>query len=115
MNLPRKLFGKAGQTASPKKSADEWCAEGNSLARRGQYAEALFCFEKALEIDPKHALTWFNMGLTLMNLGRKGEAIEAFKTFIKYAPPEAQALLVPTAKGYIQMLSTGSGFTRIDL
>lgn len=100
---------------SSEKTADEWCAEGNDLAGRGLYREALACLTKALEIDPKHALTWFNMGLTLMNLGKKKEAIEAFQAFIKYAPPEAQALHVPVAKGYIQMLSTGAGLIRIHL
>jgi tetratricopeptide (TPR) repeat protein len=115
MDFLRKLFGKKQPMGTPKKSVDEWCEEGNSLASRGQYSEALACLEKALQIDPKHALAWFNMGLTLMNLGEKDKAVKAFTTFIKYAPPQAQALHVPTAKGYIQMLSTGAGITRIDL
>jgi tetratricopeptide (TPR) repeat protein len=126
MAFLRKLFGKRQPAASssseshqratvPKKNAEQWCEEGNSLASCGQYSEALACLEEALQIDPKHALTWFNMGLTLMNLGKKEEAIKAFTTFIKYAPPEAQALHVPTAKGYIRMLSTGEGITRIEL
>ena len=90
---------------SPNRSADEWCKEGNSLASNGQYNEAIACLEEALQIDPKHALSWFNMGLTLMNLERNPEAIKAFNTFIEYAPPQAQATHVPAAKGYIQMLS----------
>jgi tetratricopeptide (TPR) repeat protein len=86
------------------KNAEEWCLEGNRLASQGRYSEALDALNKALQIDSKHALAWFNMGLTLMNLGRNKEAINAFEKFLKYAPPEAKAMHVPVAQGYIQML-----------
>jgi hypothetical protein len=89
------------------KSADEWCAEGNTLASMGKYEEARTCLENALAVNPTHALTWFNMGLTLMNLGQKEEAIRAFESFLQYAPPEAQALHVQVAQGYIQQLRGG--------
>ena len=53
------------------KTADQWCDEGNLLGGKGQYEEALKCLDKALELDPEHALSWFNKGLTLMNMRRK--------------------------------------------
>ncbi len=86
------------------KSVREWCDEGNSLGSRGLYREALACFEKALLLDPGDALTWFNVGVTQMNLGDKAEAIGAFEKFLQYAPPEAQLLHVPAAQGYIAQL-----------
>lgn len=96
-------------------SPDEWCEKGNSLGSQGQYEESIACLEKALKIDPKHALTWFNMGLSLMNLGKKENAIEAFNEFLKYAPPEAKQTHVPVAQNYIQMMKSGAGVTSIKL
>ena len=91
------------------KTADQWCDEGNLLGGKGQYEEALKCLDKALELDPEHALSWFNKGLTLMNMRRKPEAVTAFETFIKHAPPEAHNMHVPTAEMYIQMMKGGGG------
>jgi tetratricopeptide (TPR) repeat protein len=109
----RKLFGKMTDGSGEK--ANQLCLEGNTLASQGQHSEALVCLEKALQIDSKHALTWFNMGLTLMNMGRNDEAIKAFTNFIQYAPQEAKQLHVPMAKGYMELLSKGTNAHQINL
>jgi hypothetical protein len=47
MGFLGKLFGNNQQAATPKKSADAWCEEGNALGSRGQYNEAIACLENA--------------------------------------------------------------------
>ena len=36
-------------------TAKEWRDKGDALAKSGRHQEALQCFDKALEIDPKNA------------------------------------------------------------
>ena len=51
--------------------AYEWHIEGSSLAfGLGKYEEALEYFKKALEIDPKDIVTWYNYGLVRGKIGR---------------------------------------------
>lgn len=41
--------------------------------------EALAVYEKALEIKPDYSVAWHNKGISLDNLGRKEEALDAGK------------------------------------
>jgi tetratricopeptide (TPR) repeat protein len=41
--------------------------------------EAIKCYDKALEIDPKYANAWNNKGIFFNNLGRKDEALKAYE------------------------------------
>jgi len=63
---------------SDRKKAEEWINEGVKLAEQGKFEEALKCFERALEIDPKDAAAWYNKGNALYDLGRYEEAIECY-------------------------------------
>ena len=97
-----------------RKDADEWCSEGNSLCKIGKYHEGLICFNKALDLDPEHALSWFNAGFALKDTGESNLAIEAFEAFLRHAPPEAQSTLVPIAVGYIEKLKAREGTEVIE-
>ena len=37
---------------------------------RDRYSEALSCFERATELNPKDAHAWWNKGVALQELGR---------------------------------------------
>lgn len=55
-----------------------WNNKGGSLDSLGRYNEAIHCFDKALEIDPRHTVAWNNKGVSLKSLGRYEEAIHCY-------------------------------------
>jgi tetratricopeptide (TPR) repeat protein len=54
-------------------TATEWCDKGYALS--GEPAEAIGCFDKALELDPKNTRAWGLKGGTLILLNRPQEAL----------------------------------------
>jgi tetratricopeptide (TPR) repeat protein len=64
---------------------------GVALARRGQFAEALTCFQRAAELKPRHAGTHNNLGETLRCLGRLDEAVAWLRQAIQLRPSSAEA------------------------
>jgi tetratricopeptide (TPR) repeat protein len=44
---------------------------GKCLKNLGRYLEALYCYDKAFDIDPKHALTINGKGSCLLLMGRQ--------------------------------------------
>jgi len=51
-----------------------------------EYAKAAEYFRHAVELDPKFALAWKNLGYTYVNLGNSQEATEALKKYLDLAP-----------------------------
>ena len=58
--------------------AEEWFYQGEEMDKQGRSAEALGCFEKALEIDPQSAYTWYSKGVALGKLGRLDEELASY-------------------------------------
>ncbi|MBV9178833.1 MAG: pentapeptide repeat-containing protein [Nitrososphaeraceae archaeon] len=56
--------------------ADEFYKKGLELYTSGKYQEALECYEKALEINPKHLAAIRDKGSALARLGRYSEAMK---------------------------------------
>lgn len=56
-----------------------WADKGQALYELGQYAEAVKCYDKAIEINPNNANAWKNKGLALYKSGHHAEAAECFK------------------------------------
>ena len=52
--------------------------KGFMLYELGWYKEAIECFDKVLEIQPKFAMAWYSKGCALLMLGRYEEALECF-------------------------------------
>ena len=71
--------------------ASEWISKGNALKKLGRYAEAMEYYDKALEIDPKHALAWHNKGDALYALGRYEEAVDCYDRALEIDPNLAPA------------------------
>lgn len=44
--------------------------KGTSLSSLEKYAEAIRCFDKALEIDPNDTNSWYKKGNALFELGK---------------------------------------------
>ncbi len=69
----------------------EWSNKGISLYALGRNEEALHCFDRALEIDPRFAQAWSNKGISLAALGRNEEAPHCFDRALEIDPRFAQA------------------------
>jgi tetratricopeptide (TPR) repeat protein len=52
-----------------------WAAEGTLRGREGQFARALPCFEKALELDPQLPIAWHYKSCALLKLNRLEDAL----------------------------------------
>ncbi|MFH1756225.1 MAG: tetratricopeptide repeat protein [Candidatus Latescibacterota bacterium] len=59
-----------------RKSENSWghYMLGLSAWKVGEYQIAESAFEKSLELDPRHAKSWINLGRVLLDTGRPGEA-----------------------------------------
>jgi len=51
-------------SAAGQQTADEWNDKGLSLYEQGKYDEAIAAFDKAIEIDPKHAKCLYHQSQT---------------------------------------------------
>jgi len=65
--------------------------KGTSLRRLGKPQEAIACYNKALEINPKCAEAWNNKGVALGSLGKEQEAIACYDKAIEINPRDADA------------------------
>jgi tetratricopeptide (TPR) repeat protein len=57
---------------------DAWLNRGVALRKMNRLIESLSCYNKILELQPRHADAWYNKGLVLRRLGQAREAREAF-------------------------------------
>ncbi len=55
------------------------------------FAAALACYDKALDIDPRGALAWRNMGYALNRLGRHEDAIACYDKALEIDPRDKHA------------------------
>lgn len=63
----------------------------NERGKQTKYNEAIECYDKILEGDPKCANAWYNKGNILSDLGMYNEAIECYNRFIETDPNYADA------------------------
>jgi len=64
---------------------------GAASVRRGEHAQAVRHFLRAVELNPSHARAHMNLGLTLEQLGRIDEAVRHYKLAITAKPDFADA------------------------
>ena len=64
----------------------DWLRKGTALFNLGKYAEAMECYDKALEIDSRYVDAWYCKGIILNRLGKHQEAIECFDRAVKIDP-----------------------------
>jgi len=73
------------------KSAAFWNNKGGSLAALGRHAEAIRCYDTALELEPRSPKVWNNKGSALSALARRTEALECFEKALAIDPRFAMA------------------------
>lgn len=59
-------------------SADEWNDIGVDFYENESYEDALFSYEKAIEINSEHEFAWYNKGLALLKTEQFDSAVQAF-------------------------------------
>ena len=64
---------------------------GVELSRREQFAEAVDMYRKAVELDPKFALSWTNLGDCLKKMQRPAESLDAYRQAVAAAPASPRA------------------------
>jgi tetratricopeptide (TPR) repeat protein len=73
-------------------TADSWVESGNADFNQGNYGKALSAFEKAIALDPAHAVAWSNKGAALNRLGRFTDGLAASEKAIALDPVQATVL-----------------------
>ena len=66
--------------------------KGVSLADLSKFNEAIECYDKALEINPKLVESWYNKGNALKGLNKFNEAIECYDKALEINPQKVDAL-----------------------
>ena len=64
---------------------------GIEFRKKGQYLEAIKCYEQAIELNPEDANSYYNLGLPQYDLGLYEVAIESFERAIKLNPELANS------------------------
>jgi tetratricopeptide (TPR) repeat protein len=84
------LRQETGEVIKPQEIAElggrEWSNKGISLDSLGRYEEAIQCYDKAIELDPRWAGAWIGKANSLNNLGRYEEAIHWCDKAIEVEP-----------------------------
>jgi tetratricopeptide (TPR) repeat protein len=77
------------ERVSRKTAADELVKYGEDMANANRLDEALQCFEKAIEINPRNDFAWGDKALILDKLGNTDEALISFSRAIDINPSNA--------------------------
>ena len=88
----RQYWKRTGRTfqivVSDEKTPSFWNNKGASLSALGQQKEAIECFVKALEIDPRAAGAWSNKGIALRRFGDLEGAVVCFSNALAIDPAQ---------------------------
>ncbi|MBM40980.1 MAG: hypothetical protein CL483_03535 [Acidobacteria bacterium] len=63
---------------------------GIQVAMRGLWNEAVFRWERAIELDPTYAEAWNNLAIAFENQGQFEDALEAYETALDLDPQNIQ-------------------------
>ena len=63
--------------------AKDWLQKGDDWCYKGEYHQAIDCFNKAIELKPDYVEAYGNKGLILAHLGEYQQAINCYDKAIK--------------------------------
>jgi anti-anti-sigma factor len=92
MGFFKKLFG------SRRESAEEWWERGRALVARGEYDQAIACFNKALDLTPGDTANYLERGNAYLLKGDADAAIADFTQFIRLNQGPAVAPDLPRGR-----------------
>lgn len=80
------LVGGADLRADQRDDARAQVDFGIEVARRGLWKEAIYRWERAVEIDPTYAQAWNNLAIAFEHEGRLEDAREAYENALDLDP-----------------------------
>jgi len=80
------VLGFATPRAQARDDAKAQVAFGIEVARRDLWREALYRWQRAIDLDPTYAPAWNNLGIAFEREGRFDEAREAYETALDLDP-----------------------------
>lgn len=83
------LLAAAPATAQDRGAAKQQVEFGIKVAQTGLWREALYRWERAVQLDPTYAEAWNNLAVAYEHAGRFDEARKAYETAIKLDPKNA--------------------------
>ena len=73
-------------------SADAWFYKGNILSKeKGEFKEAIACYDEATALKPDHDMAWFNKGIAFGKVNRVEEALFCMDKVLKINPKMEKA------------------------
>jgi tetratricopeptide (TPR) repeat protein len=89
-NLELLLQRQTGEVMVPPRLEEfeiaEWNNKGTSLTSLGRHEEAVSCYDKALELDPRQVTVWNNKGSSVDSMGHHEEAISCCEQALELDP-----------------------------
>jgi Flp pilus assembly protein TadD len=83
------LLAAAPATAQDRGAAKQQVEFGIKVAQTGLWREALYRWERAVQLDPTYAEAWNNLAIAFEHAGRFDDARKAYETAIKLDPKNA--------------------------
>lgn len=80
----------SGHAADARQEARAYVSFGIEMAQRGLWREALFRWQRAVEIDPTYAEAFNNLAIGYEHAGELGEARKAYEKALALAPNDPQ-------------------------
>ena len=81
------------QLASAQTPVRELFQQGSAAQDAGKYSQAEAIWRRVLQIEPKNAYAYYNLGIALRNQGKLEQAIAAYKKAIQLNPNYANAYI----------------------
>ena len=103
----REFYEKAASLAkdlSPRDAATNYYNMGVTYINSGSNEEAKAALEQAIQIDPTHGESHYQLGVVLLGMGDLEGAINIWKKYLEVSPDGPNA---PTAEELIKSLSEG--------
>lgn len=79
------------QKSKPLNKATYFLTKAVKLSKEKKYAEAIACYDKVIELDPRSKAAWFNKALVSSHLDKHEEALTCYEEAIRLDPTYARS------------------------
>jgi tetratricopeptide (TPR) repeat protein len=79
------------QKSKPLNKAAYFLTKAVKLSKEKKYTEAIACYDKVIELDPRSKAAWFNKALVSSHLDKHEEALTCYEEAIRIDPTYARS------------------------